>query len=103
MILMSHGKEFLMCYLFGGQITCEGIKICLPQHVKNILTLSAPFLNIPLGAHASASIYSIIETAKANGHEPYHYLCYLFNELTKAKSLEEKLKLLPYKIAPTEY
>jgi len=39
------------------------------------------FSNTPLGAHASVSIYSMIETAKANGHEPYHYLCYLFNEL----------------------
>jgi len=61
------------------------------------------FSNTPLGAHASASVYSIIETAKSNGHEPYHYLCYLFNELPKAKSLEEKLRLLPYKIAPTDY
>jgi hypothetical protein len=23
-----------------------------------------------------------------DGHEPYHYLCHLFNELPKAKSLE---------------
>jgi len=61
------------------------------------------FSNTPLGAHASASIYSIIETAKANGHEPYHYLCYLFNELPKAKSLEGKLQLLPYRIGPTDY
>jgi len=45
----------------------------------------------------------MIETAKANGHEPYHYLCYLFDELPKTKSLEEKLRLLPYKIAPTDY
>ncbi|OQB95325.1 MAG: Transposase IS66 family protein [Spirochaetes bacterium ADurb.Bin110] len=61
------------------------------------------FSNTPLGAHASASIYSMIETAKANGHEPYHYLCYLFNELPKAKSLEQKLALLPYKLSPTDY
>jgi len=46
------------------------------------------FSNTPLGAHASASVYSIIETAKSNGHEPYHYLCYLFTELPKAKSLD---------------
>ena len=61
------------------------------------------FSNTPLGAYASASIYSMIETAKANGHEPYHYLCYLFNELPKAKRLEEKLQFLPYRIAPTDY
>jgi transposase len=61
------------------------------------------FSNTPLGAHASAGIYSLIETAKANGHEPYKYLCYLFNELPKAKSLEEKRALLPYKLTPGSY
>lgn len=33
------------------------------------------------GAHASAAWYSIVETAKANGLEPYHYLRWLFTEL----------------------
>ncbi len=61
------------------------------------------FSNTPLGAHASAGIYSLIETAKANGHEPYKYLCYLFNELPKAKSLEEKRALLPYRLASGIY
>jgi len=61
------------------------------------------FSNTPLGAHASAGIYSLIETAKANGHEPYHYLCYLFDELPKAKSMEDKRALLPYRLAPGAY
>ena len=33
------------------------------------------------GAKASASLYSLIETAKANGKEPYHYLSGLFEAL----------------------
>jgi transposase len=61
------------------------------------------FSNTPLGAHASAGIYSLIETAKANGHEPYRYLCYLFDELPKRKTREEKLALLPYRLAPDAY
>jgi len=61
------------------------------------------FSNTPLGAHASAGIYSIVETAKANGHEPYRYLCYLFDELPKAKSKEEKRALLPYMLDPNSY
>jgi transposase len=36
------------------------------------------FSNTPLGAHASAGIYSIIETAKANGMSPTAISCYLF-------------------------
>jgi len=61
------------------------------------------FSNTPLGAHASAGIYSMIETAKANGHEPYRYLCYLFDELPKVKSLEQKRSLLPYILKPGSY
>lgn len=52
------------------------------------------------GAHASARLYSIIETAKANGLEPYQYLKYLFTELPKAKNEAEVQKLLPWQIDP---
>lgn len=52
------------------------------------------------GAHASARLYSIIETAKANGLEPYQYLRHLFTELPKAKSDAEVEKLLPWQIDP---
>lgn len=52
------------------------------------------------GANASAAIYSIIETAKANGHEPYSYLRYVLNELPKADSLDDFEKLLPYNLKP---
>jgi hypothetical protein len=45
----------------------------------------------------------MIETAKANGHEPYKYLCYLFDALPKAKSKEEKRSLLPYILEPGSY
>ena len=52
------------------------------------------------GAHASARLYSVIETAKANGLEPYQYLRHLFTELPKAKSDAEVEKLLPWQIDP---
>ena len=39
------------------------------------------FSNTPRGAKASATIYSIIETAKENGLNPYTYLTYLFEKL----------------------
>jgi len=39
------------------------------------------FSNSQKGAKASANLYSLIETAKANYQEPYHYLCWLFNKL----------------------
>ncbi len=61
------------------------------------------FSNTPSGAHTSAGLYSLIETAKVNGHEPYKYLCYLFDMLPRATTLDEKLALLPYRLDPATY
>jgi len=47
------------------------------------------------GVKASANLYSLIETAKANGLEPYAYLRYLFAELPKAETVEGIETLLP--------
>jgi len=52
------------------------------------------------GVKASANLYSLIETAKANGLEPYAYLRYLFAELPKAKTVDEIEALLPGNVNP---
>jgi len=44
---------------------------------------------------ASANLYSVIETAKANKLEPYAYLRYLFTELPQAETVEAIEALLP--------
>lgn len=54
------------------------------------------------GAKASANLYSLIETAKANGLEPYRYLRHIFNELRKAKSLQAIEELLPWQVDKEE-
>ncbi len=51
------------------------------------------------GAEASARLYSLIETAKASGCEPYAYLARVFSELPKATTLAEIEALLPCNIA----
>jgi transposase len=61
------------------------------------------FNNTELGAYASAGLYSLIETAKANGHEPLKYLSYLFDQYPLARTDEEKAKLLPYHLNPKSY
>jgi transposase len=58
------------------------------------------FSDRPVGAAASATMYSIIETAKSNNLEPYHYLCYLFDRLPYAHTTEEFRKLLPQNLTP---
>ena len=39
------------------------------------------FCDTPKGADASAIVYTVVETAKANGLEPYRYLKLLLTEL----------------------
>jgi transposase len=53
------------------------------------------FAGTPQGAQASAAIYSLIETAKANGLDVYRYLRLLFDNLPMAKCTEDYRKLLP--------
>jgi transposase len=47
------------------------------------------------GVKSSANLYSLIETAKANGLEPYAYLRHVFTELPKAETVEAIEALLP--------
>lgn len=54
------------------------------------------------GVKASANLYSLIETVKANGLEPYAYLRYLFTELPKATTIEDIERLLPGNINPDQ-
>ena len=53
------------------------------------------FSGSPRGAHASATLFSLIQTAKANAIEPYRYLRYLFTKLPLAKTREDYLALTP--------
>jgi len=50
------------------------------------------------GAHASAAIYSLIESAKANTLEPYAYLSRIIKELPSAETVEQLEELLPWNI-----
>lgn len=54
------------------------------------------------GARASALIYSLIETAKSNGLEPYWYLKALFENLPEAMTTDDFRSLLPYNIDKTK-
>ena len=56
------------------------------------------FANTPLGAHASARLYSLIESAKANRVEPRAYLQYIFKELPLCQSVEDYEVLLPWNL-----
>jgi transposase len=57
------------------------------------------FCDTVAGAQASANLYSLIETCKANGIEPYTYLVELFRQLPLAKTVDDFEALLPWHLA----
>lgn len=58
------------------------------------------FADTPEGAHTIARFFSLIETCKLHGHEPYAYLRHNFKELPKADSIEAYEALLPWNLDP---
>ncbi len=60
------------------------------------------FSGHPNGAHASAALFSLIETAKANGLKPYFYLRYLFSRLPLASTASDYKALLPQHLTPEQ-
>ncbi len=56
------------------------------------------FAGTPKGAEASALLYSLIETAKANNCEPYSYLRHIFERLPMANTLADYEALLPWNV-----
>ena len=56
------------------------------------------FSDTPAGAHASAVIYSLVQTAKANGLEPYTWLRQVMRDLPAANTVEAVEALLPWNL-----
>ena len=52
------------------------------------------FCNTPNGAQASAIVYTMVEMAKANGVNVYHYLTYLLEKLPDDRMSDDELELL---------
>ena len=54
------------------------------------------FADTSHGARASATCYSLVETAKANGLEPYAYLQHVLVHIAAADTVEKLEALLPW-------
>jgi hypothetical protein len=53
-----------------------------------------------VGAQASANLFSLVMTARANGVEPFEYLSELFEQLPAATTVEAIEALLPWNLKP---
>ncbi len=58
------------------------------------------FSDTQAGARASALIYSLVETARANGLEPYVWLRHLLRELPGVKLVDAVEAMLPWNMHP---
>lgn len=58
------------------------------------------FSNSVRGATSSANLYSMIETAKANGLEPFDYLRHVFTHIPAAQTIDQFDALLPWNLNP---
>ena len=56
------------------------------------------FSDSPRGAHANATLYSIVETAKANNLEPWLYIKFILAKLPLLTSHKDYEQLLPQKV-----
>lgn len=90
--------ERLIAYCDHGQI-----------HISNVLAENAirPFVvgrkawlspDTPRGAKASATYYTLIETAKANEIDPFKYILHLCRHIATAETVEDIEALLPWNV-----
>ena len=86
----------LMRYLDDGRLSIDNNPVGNAIRPFVIGRRNWLFSDTARGAKSSANLYSLIETAKANGLEPYAYLHHLFTELPKAQTLEQIEALLPF-------
>lgn len=56
------------------------------------------FSDTPKGANASATCYSLVETAKSNGLEPFAYLRHVIMNIANADTVEKIEALLPWNV-----
>ncbi|MCL1877232.1 MAG: IS66 family transposase [Defluviitaleaceae bacterium] len=71
-------RKYLECYLEDGRLEISNNRAERSIKPFVIGRKNWLFANTPRGAKASAILYSIIETAKENGVNPYEYLTYIF-------------------------
>jgi len=98
MTYLSNQWDKLMVYCSNGELNISNI---LAENAIRPFVIGRKawlFSDTPKGAQASAIHYSLIETAKANGLEPYAYLTQVLKALPYADTVEKIEALLPWNI-----
>lgn len=99
--LLNHA-EGLKRYCDDGRLPISNIQA---EHVAKAIAVARKnflFADTPAGADASARIYSLLESAKANHHHPQRYLSVLLSELPNVTAIADIEALLPWCVTPEE-
>ena len=94
LVYIRNRRKFLTNYLQDGG--CSFHNNTSERSCKAFVTGRKNWLfsDTPNGANASAQVYSIVETAKANGIDVYHYLKYLLLKTPTDQTPDEELERL---------
>jgi len=99
--LLKH-QTGLRQYCKDGRLPISNIR---SEHIAKTIAIARKnmlFADTPAGARSSAMLFSMIETAKANSHNPHHYLSVLLTELPSATTVEQIEALLPWNLTPDQ-
>ena len=94
---IQNRRSYLMTYLEDGRCSFSNN---LSENAIRPFTVGRKnwlFCDTPNGAQASAIVYTMVEMAKANGVNVYHYLTYLLEKLPNDRMSDEELdRLAPW-------
>ena len=99
--LLKHAKN-LQTYCHDPRLPISNIK---SEHVAKTIAIARKnflFADTEAGAESTARVFSLIETARANEHNPQKYLSVLLTELPNIKSVRDVDALMPWAITPDE-
>ena len=94
MTYIQNRRSYLTTYLEDGRCSFSNN---LSENAIRPFTVGRKnwlFCDTPNGAQASAVVYTMVEMAKANGVNVYHYLTYLLEKLPNDRMSDEELELL---------
>lgn len=94
--------EYLIRYLEDGRLSIDNNMIENAIRPFAVGRKNWMFSDSVAGAKASAAIYSVIVSAKLNGHNEYAYLRHLLEKLPYAESIEHFEALLPHRLSPQD-
>jgi len=90
--------ENLIGYCQHGQLDISNIKCENAIRPFAVGRRGWLFSDTPKGARAGAVFYTLIETAKENGLDPYSYILHLCRHIASAETAEDVEALLPWNV-----